>query len=59
MSKAFPIHVEQTPEGDYLLSWTEEFSDAGVEVRAHTAPEAAAGAAPVARAAARSGGQER
>ena len=24
MSKAFPIHVEQTPEGDYLLSWTEE-----------------------------------
>lgn len=51
MSKAFPIHVEQTPEGDYLLSWTEEFSDAGVEVRAHSAPDAAPGAEPVARAA--------
>ncbi len=48
---AFPIHVEQTAEGDYLLSWTEEFSDAGVDVRAHTAPEAAAEAEPVARAA--------
>lgn len=51
MSKAFPIHVEQTPEGDYLLSWTEEFSDAGVEVRAHAAPDAAPGGEPVARAA--------
>ena len=48
---AFPIHVEQTPEGDYLLTWTEEFSEGEVSVRAHTEPDAVAQGEPVARAA--------
>jgi len=51
MDKAFPIHVEQTPEGDYLLTWTEEFSDAAVSVRAHTVPEEAGRGEPVVHAA--------
>ena len=41
MSKAFPIHVERTADGEYLLSWTEEFSERPVEVRAHARPDAA------------------
>ncbi|MBK7521830.1 MAG: tyrosine-protein phosphatase [Gammaproteobacteria bacterium] len=51
MSKAFPIHVERTADGEYLLSWTEEFSERPVEVRAHARPDAAAAAVPVAGAA--------
>jgi protein-tyrosine phosphatase len=49
MSKVFPIHIEQTPEGDYLLTWTEDFAESGVDVRAHAEPGAAASAEPVAR----------
>ena len=51
MSKAFPIHVERTADGEYLLSWTEEFSERPVEVRAHARPDAAGAAVPVAGAA--------
>lgn len=47
---AFPIHVERTPEGDYRLSWTGEFSDDAVDVGVGPAPEVAIGSEPVLRA---------
>lgn len=49
MSEAFPVHVERTPEGDYLLTWTESFSDHEVDVGSGSAPEAAAHSEPVVR----------
>lgn len=51
MSNAFPIHVELTADGDYLLSWTEEFSEYPVQVRAHARADSVAAAEPVAGAA--------
>lgn len=48
---AFPVHVARTPEGDYLLTWTDEFSNHDVDVSMGTAPELAAGSEPVVRAA--------
>ena len=48
---AFPVHIARTPEGDYLLTWTDEFSSHDVDVSMGAAPELAAGSEPVVRAA--------
>lgn len=49
MNKDFPVHVEKTPEGDYLLTWTEDFSEAPVTVYADTSPDIEPEGEPVAR----------
>lgn len=49
MSRAFPVEVELTPDGQYVLHWSEEFGDGGVSVRAHTDPVAAMQVEPLLR----------
>ncbi|MFM7273439.1 MAG: tyrosine-protein phosphatase, partial [Gammaproteobacteria bacterium] len=38
MARHFPVHIEKTAEGDYRLSWDEDFSREPVRVRVHTDP---------------------
>jgi protein-tyrosine phosphatase len=49
VSRAFPVQVEVTADGHYVLHWTEEFGDGGVSVRAHTDPSAASRVEPLLR----------
>lgn len=46
---AFPIDVERTPEGDYLLQWADDFTQAEVDVSVGTTPAGAIGNAPLLR----------
>lgn len=47
MNDAFPIEITRTPDGDYLLDWTAEFTTQEVAVGTGTAPEVAARDEPV------------
>lgn len=51
MRRAFPVHVERLAEGEYLLSWDEDFSAGPVRVRAHLEPGHAHRAEPLVEAA--------
>ena len=54
MARHFPVRIEKTSEGDYLLTWEEDFSRDPVRIRVDTDPLRAAKADPL-HEAARSG----
>lgn len=47
MARQFPVRIEKTAQGDYRLSWDEDFSRVPVRVRVHTDPRCAPQAEPL------------